>query len=138
MSLPTVGRIVHFRERMFDGKEFGPVFAAVPAIITRVHSPSCVCLQVFFPDRVEPRTSVCMDESETPPNSVSWRWPPREDTPEQQQASTPAPEQTAAPQLSGQELPQREPYKTYEQTIADQAAKQQASSEQQASEDPAA
>lgn len=65
---PSVGRIVHFLEGTKEPSA---------AIITRVHSPSCVNLTVFFDDgRVESRSSV-QDEVTGNRDYGVWSWPPR-------------------------------------------------------------
>ena len=59
---PTIGRIVHFTE---DGQP-------LPAIITKVHSDTCVNLQVFYDsNRIGAwRSSVTQGTGER-----SWAWP---------------------------------------------------------------
>lgn len=73
MTKPTIGRIVHFIEH--DGAK------PVPAVITEVHSDTCVNLSVI-PNQHHKSpylvTSVTTYEGSQP----RWMWPPREDPPE--------------------------------------------------------
>ena len=72
---PSIGRIVHFTPSEACAEKHGP--DPVPAMITRVHSPSCVNLKVFWDDdEIERVTSVALDESDEP-QPYSWRWPER-------------------------------------------------------------
>jgi hypothetical protein len=59
---PTIGRIVHYKERG------GTIF---PAIITAVWSETCVNLGVFTSVYVE-KTSVLLGDAE-----MEWNWPVR-------------------------------------------------------------
>lgn len=65
---PSVGRIVHFREtgKAWNGSE------TCPAIITKVHSDTCVNLTVF-PDAHSPFTvaAVC----NVGKDMQRWSWP---------------------------------------------------------------
>jgi hypothetical protein len=79
---PSIGRIVHYRERTFDfatQKFKDGVEGPFAAIITKVYSDTCVSLQVFreATTQVECRTSVMFDESEMPSGSQTWMWPAR-------------------------------------------------------------
>lgn len=60
---PSVGRIVHF---IHGGRNIAA------AIVTRVHSDTCVNLYVFFDAAAEARTSVCLGTSDG-----DWMWPER-------------------------------------------------------------
>lgn len=66
---PTIGRIVH------TGDTNGEPLAA---IITKVHSDTCVSLCVFASDGCTVRTSVMLAaESATKLEPFQWAWPPR-------------------------------------------------------------
>lgn len=66
---PTVGRIVLYRLEDGSGKE-------VPAIVTEVHSPTCVSLQVFPHEDVGALTFKSSVVQGT--GRRMWLWPPRE------------------------------------------------------------
>ena len=69
---PTIGRVVIYREHG------GPMHIECPAIVTKVHSDTCVNLHVFFDGAPAGyRTSVVQ---ETPGQTFgwSWDWPKRE------------------------------------------------------------
>jgi len=73
---PTVGRIVLIRHPR--GKN--PRATTSPAIVTAVHSPTCINVQAFIdgPNFCQWLTSVmhedCVDDGCTGP---IWHWPPR-------------------------------------------------------------
>lgn len=75
---PSIGRIVHFVGQL--GTEPRSHYAA---IITHVHSDTCVNLQVFpkasgMDDQdAGVKTSVLLDEAAG--NSFGWHWPEREE-----------------------------------------------------------
>ena len=72
---PTIGRSVHFTPSEACAVKHGTGPAA--AIITQVHSETCVNLHVIWDGpETEHVTSVTLDESATPA-PFSWRWPPR-------------------------------------------------------------
>ncbi len=72
---PTVGRVVHYRPREGECQRFASMEVDVlPAVVTRVWSPSCVNLHVF-PEGMNPMwvTSVEFDAAK----EGCWSWPPR-------------------------------------------------------------
>ena len=70
---PSLGRIVHYRvsepSAAFNGHDVHP------AMITHVHTETCVNLTVF-PDMHPPFCAGSVPYSETEPRA--WFWPPRE------------------------------------------------------------
>lgn len=70
MSVPSVGRIVHYRSYGTPGGEYPSEVRA--AIITRVHSEECVDLCVFNPTGMFFNTSVTKGDG-----PGQWNWPPR-------------------------------------------------------------
>lgn len=71
---PSVGRIVHYQAHGSPDGTHKSVARA--AIVTQVHSDSCVGLCVLNPTGMFFNTSVTIDESDAPKGG-SWRWPPR-------------------------------------------------------------
>lgn len=72
---PTIGRIVHYYPW-----EDNPIGLPKPAIITAVHSDTCVNLEVFgIADDGRFRSSVLMlpEDALGVPRAGYWNWPPR-------------------------------------------------------------
>jgi hypothetical protein len=70
---PSVGRIVHYRGPGTANGQFQPT--TYPAVVTRVHTDTCVNLFVMTDVGHMNLTSITLGES---PEEVSrWTWPPR-------------------------------------------------------------
>lgn len=84
---PSIGRIVHFVQK--TNLNYGECIVHLPAIITAVHSDTCVNLQVFTDGSNSESglssnhpsakwiTSATLDQS-TEPQPYTWHWPERE------------------------------------------------------------
>jgi hypothetical protein len=70
---PSIGRIVHYKNTDTE-KEFPPTAELVPAIITGVHSYTCVSLTVFRHSWTDYKSSVVQG-----PEQGQWDWPARVD-----------------------------------------------------------
>lgn len=75
---PTVGRIVHYQSYGTPGGEYKSLPRA--AVITDVHSDTCVSLCIMNPTGLFFTTSVNFDSGIRP---GCWNWPPREEAPKQ-------------------------------------------------------
>lgn len=74
-AMPTIGRIVLFRDRVYTDV-YG--LSEFPAIVTRVWDTNVVNLLVFVDGlgtKVE--SSVVYNENVAGQDAHSWRWPPR-------------------------------------------------------------
>lgn len=72
---PSIGRIVHFFDAGLKGLGVngeGPY----AAIITTVHSPTCVNLDGFPAGQIGEQTSVCLGTKDSGMSS-RWEWPAR-------------------------------------------------------------
>lgn len=69
---PTVGRIVHYQSYGTPGGEFKSLPRA--AVVTQVHSDTCVDLCILNPTGMFFNTSVQFSEE---PKGGCWNWPPR-------------------------------------------------------------
>lgn len=81
MSAPTIGRIVHYQAH---GSPDGTHKSAPrAAIITQVHSETCVDLAVLNPTGMFFNTSCQYDagidspDAHSPPRGGTWHWPPK-------------------------------------------------------------
>jgi len=71
---PTIGRIVHYQAHGSPNGQHKSVPRA--AMVTAVHSDTCVDLCVINPTGFFFNQSSMLDESETPAGGT-WHWPPR-------------------------------------------------------------
>jgi len=71
---PSIGRIVHYVAYGTPGGEYKPEHRA--AVVTAVHSDTCVSLCVLNPTGLFFQTSLLQDETDK--KSGSWHWPERE------------------------------------------------------------
>ena len=71
---PSVGRIVHYQAHGSADGTYPKKARA--AIVTDVHTDTCVSLCVFNPTGMFFHTSLVLDESEDP-SGGTWHWPPR-------------------------------------------------------------
>lgn len=71
---PTVGRIVHYQSYGTPGGEYKSLPRA--AVITQVHTDTCVDLCIMNPTGLFFTTSVTLDSGIRP---GCWNWPPREE-----------------------------------------------------------
>lgn len=69
---PTVGRIVHYQAYGTPNGEFPSVPRA--AVVTQVHTDTCVDLCVMNPSGLFFNTSVVYSEE---PKPGHWNWPPK-------------------------------------------------------------
>lgn len=73
---PSVGRVVHYYDRMSDNQNKPGPF---PAIIAAVHSDTCCTLSVFMPWREAvfvASSNMRKDVAGVDPRNY-WEWPPR-------------------------------------------------------------
>lgn len=77
IPMPSVGRIVHFASAFRD--DMGGMGDWVPAIVTAVHSATCVNLTIFR-DGLDPLSKTSVEYGEDQLKSDKpfvWKWPPR-------------------------------------------------------------
>lgn len=66
--MPSIGRIVH----VVDEKE-----TTLPAIITCVHSETCINVTVFNENGLTHAVTSLVKVEDTPKYVTDWNWPPR-------------------------------------------------------------
>ena len=75
---PAIGRIVHFHDLTSPTGAGMPYVDTFAAIITAVHSDTCVNLTIFYPNGdTRGVSSVSLDGDVGTHTPYSWSWPPR-------------------------------------------------------------